>query len=116
MYSYITARQSNFNFFKCLIVCLYVIIIFKASEYLVTNQAKLTRTVQTYDYNLPAVKAGDFVHNYTAKQNNYITNSKLVGSIEKPLKCKLICQIYIIYIECYISIIAMKTLLFLTNI
>ena len=59
---------------KCLIVFLYVIIIFKASEYLVTDMVKLSRTVQTDDYDLPAVKAGDFVHNYTAKQNNYSTN------------------------------------------
>ena len=112
----IFARQSNFNLCKCLIVCLYVIIIFKASEYLVTDQVKLSRTVQTNNYDLPAVKAGDFVNNYTAKQNNYSTNSKPIDAIEKPLKCKLICQIYIIYIECYISTIAMKTLLFLTHI
>lgn len=75
-----------------------------------SDQVKLSITVQNHDYDLPAVKDDNFVHNYTAKQNNNSTNSKPIDEIEKTLKYKLICQIYIIYIECYISKIAMKTL------
>ena len=77
---------------------LYVIIIFKASENLVTDKDKLSRTVRTNEYDLPTVKAVNFVNNHTVKQDNYDDNSKLVDSIESPFKCKLICQIYILFI------------------
>ena len=93
-------------------VCfLYVIIIFKASEYLVTDKDKLSRTVRTNEYDLPTVKDGDDVNSHTVKQNNYDAKF-LIDAIESPFKCKLIRQIYIVYIECYISTIAMKPILF----
>ena len=74
-----------------------MIIIFKASEYLVTDKVKLSRTVQTNEYDLPTVKAGDFVNSHTVKQNNYDANF-LIDAIESPFKCKLISQIYILFI------------------
>ena len=83
----------------CASVCffLYVIIIFKASENLVTDKDKLSRTVRTNEYDLPTVKAGDDVNSHTVKQNNYDAKF-LIDAIESPFKCKLIRQIYILFI------------------
>ena len=92
------ARQSNFNLYKCLFVCFYVIIIIKGSEYLVTDKVKFSGTVKA-NYNDLHVKTGNFVNNDTVKQNNYVTNSKLNDSIKSPLQCKLMRQIYICHIK-----------------
>ena len=73
---------------RFLFVCLYVINIFKASEYLITDQSKLSEIVQANDNDLPGFKVGNFVNNNPIKKydDSTITNSNT--AMKGPLKCK----------------------------
>ena len=71
-------------------VCLYVINIFKDSEYLVSYQVKFSEPVKRYDNNLPVVKVGNSVNNDTIKKNDNDTIEKRNAALKGPIKCKFI--------------------------
>ena len=71
-------------------ICLYVINIFKASEYLVSDQVKFSDPVKCYDNNLPVVKVGNSVNNDTIKKNDNGTIAKPNAALKGPIKCKFI--------------------------
>ena len=82
------ARQSNFNMFQCLFVCL-----FACDKYIQSlrvfgyrSSYKFSEPVQGNDNNLPVVKVSNFVNNDTIKENDYGTITKLNAIMKGPLK------------------------------
>ena len=84
------APQCNCNMCQYLFVCLYVIIVFKASRYLVTYQVKFSEPVQVNDNNLPVVKVGNFVNKDTIKKNDNGNIAKLNAAMKGSIKYKFI--------------------------
>ena len=73
---------------RCLFVCFNVINIFKASEYLITDQSKLSETVQANDNDLPVFKVGNFFNNNPIKETDLSTIANSNTAMKGPLKCK----------------------------
>ena len=70
-------------------VCLFVIFVFKASGYLVTDQVKLSEPLKINDNNLPVVKVDNFVNNDIIKKKDNGNIAKMIAAMKGPIKFKL---------------------------